>query len=95
MCLSVLRQALVPPTANAMIQGWLEEVGNMPATRPKAQWAPEQEPLVPEVLMFESGTLPASPAPAAAPKSSVGSSRVGVFSWLAAAVAAAAVAAVV
>lgn len=82
-----LLQALVPPTANAMIQGWLEEVGNMPPTRPKAQWAPQQEPLVPEVLMFESGTLPASPAPAA-PKSSVSSSRVGVFTWLVAAVAA-------
>jgi hypothetical protein len=73
-----LNRALVPPTANSMVQGWFEEVGTMPATRSRAQWAPQQQPLPDSI---EAGGRPAAaPAPAPA-KSSSGNSRAGFRGW--------------
>lgn len=82
---------MVPPTANSMVQGWLEEMGTMPATRPKAQWAPQQKPMADSL---EAGGRAADAAPAPAPaKSSGTSSRGGHMAWLVAAMAAVAAAA--
>lgn len=79
-------QALVPPTANEMVQGWLEDTGNMPKSPPKSQWAPTRQPL-PDSL--EARGPAAASAPAA--KSSGSSSRLGLWAKLTCALAAAAV----
>ena len=66
-------QALVPPTALPMVEGWLQELGTMPKPRPKGQWAPAQKPL-PESLEAAVRT-PAQPAAATSGSRGCGGGR--------------------
>mgnify|MGYP001806806014 CR=1 FL=1 len=59
-----------------MVEAWLKEIGTLPQLRPKAQWAPMQEPLPNDIVASGKDASSVAPAPkaaaAAAAKSSAG-----------------------
>jgi hypothetical protein len=67
-----------------MVEAWLKEIGTMPQLRPKAQWAPVQEPLPNniEAGAKDAGSVVQAPKAAAAAKSSAGSRHASLVGYV-------------